>query len=320
MRFRPTSSPILVGYGGGDRGRDALSLGEWLARTMEKPLVVGSIFRLRRGTLEEEVTARRKRAVHAVAEALDRLASTDLPHEGIAAGARSPARGLAELGDYQHAHLIVLGSTHRGPMGRAVPGGTAERLLQRQRRPVAIAPVGFGEPSPGPVSRVGVAFDGWAESRVALELAASLARPAGAALVVLMAADPHSLTAVAPFPEDAETALLPHREAAIRVLESTLAELPAGLRAEAHVLSGRPEAALAEAVEEQGLDLLVAGSRSYGPVVGRFLGSVSQALMRSCDCPLIVTPVRRPGLRAPVRGGQRGQAVELAVLGVGGLG
>ena len=37
-----------------------------------------------------------------------------------------------------------------------------------------------------------------------------------------------------------------------------------------------------------GIDLLVLGSRGYGPVMRTMLGSVSTDLMRSAPCPLFV--------------------------------
>jgi hypothetical protein len=39
-----------------------------------------------------------------------------------------------------------------------------------------------------------------------------------------------------------------------------------------------------------GIDLLVVGSRSYGPVLRTMLGSVTAELTRSAPCPLLVFP------------------------------
>jgi nucleotide-binding universal stress UspA family protein len=54
------------------------------------------------------------------------------------------------------------------------------------------------------------------------------------------------------------------------------------------MMKGEPAEALAEAGDD--LDLLVAGSRGYGPMRHVLLGSVSARLMRTCPCPLIVVP------------------------------
>ncbi|HKI66281.1 MAG TPA: universal stress protein, partial [Solirubrobacterales bacterium] len=57
-------------------------------------------------------------------------------------------------------------------------------------------------------------------------------------------------------------------------------------------LDGPPAQALAEACED-GVDLLVAGSRGYGPMTRLLLGSVSSRLVAIAPCPVLVVP--RPG-------------------------
>ncbi len=57
-------------------------------------------------------------------------------------------------------------------------------------------------------------------------------------------------------------------------------------------LDGPPAQALAEAGED-GVDLLVAGSRGYGPMTRLLLGSVSSRLVAIAPCPVLVVP--RPG-------------------------
>jgi nucleotide-binding universal stress UspA family protein len=43
-------------------------------------------------------------------------------------------------------------------------------------------------------------------------------------------------------------------------------------------------------VGERGIDLLVCGSRGYGPVRRVLLGTVSAALLRQASVPVLVTP------------------------------
>jgi hypothetical protein len=96
--------------------------------------------------------------------------------------ATSAAAGLHRLAETLDADLVVVGSSHRGPLGRMLIGSTATRLLNGARCPVAAAPRGFAT-SEHPVLRViGLGYDGSPESRVALEGAARLATdPAKAA-------------------------------------------------------------------------------------------------------------------------------------------
>jgi nucleotide-binding universal stress UspA family protein len=61
----------------------------------------------------------------------------------------------------------------------------------------------------------------------------------------------------------------------------------------AELFSGGAVAVLTD--EAQTLDLLVLGSRAYGPVRRVLLGSVSGPLVRQAPCPVLVLP--RPGSR-----------------------
>lgn len=70
-------------------------------------------------------------------------------------------------------------------------------------------------------------------------------------------------------------------------LDRALADVQAS-DAECIALSGGAATCLAEACVDT--DLLVVGSRSYGPVRHTLLGSVSAKLMRSCPAPLLVVP------------------------------
>jgi nucleotide-binding universal stress UspA family protein len=62
------------------------------------------------------------------------------------------------------------------------------------------------------------------------------------------------------------------------------------LRATGHALSGAPAPAIVDACEQAGADLLVAGSRGYGPVTRVLLGSVSKELVHRAPCPVLVAP------------------------------
>jgi nucleotide-binding universal stress UspA family protein len=55
-----------------------------------------------------------------------------------------------------------------------------------------------------------------------------------------------------------------------------------------HVKTGRAAAVLTETAGLLGADLVVVGSRGLGPVKGMLLGSVSQALVRSAPCSVLV--------------------------------
>jgi nucleotide-binding universal stress UspA family protein len=54
------------------------------------------------------------------------------------------------------------------------------------------------------------------------------------------------------------------------------------------LLHGEPAEVLAEGASD--VDLLLLGSRGYGPVKGTMLGSVSARVMAAAPCPVIVIP------------------------------
>jgi nucleotide-binding universal stress UspA family protein len=75
------------------------------------------------------------------------------------------------------------------------------------------------------------------------------------------------------------------REAA-SVFDAAREHLEAELPFETRLLHGAPAEELAAAAQD--LDLLIVGSRAYGPVRGTLLGSVSAKLMASSPTPLLV--------------------------------
>lgn len=72
--------------------------------------------------------------------------------------------------------MVVVGPTHRGPIGRVLPGSTGRRLIAESGVPVAVAPRGYGDVDDGrEIERVGVALDGSEESAAALAAAEAFA-------------------------------------------------------------------------------------------------------------------------------------------------
>ena len=73
-----------------------------------------------------------------------------------------------------------------------------------------------------------------------------------------------------------------------RELEQATSTLQSSTDVEASLVEGDAAEVLAEASAD--LDLLVVGSRGYGPLRAVLLGSVSTALVRSARSPLVVVP------------------------------
>jgi nucleotide-binding universal stress UspA family protein len=202
----------------------------------------------------------------------------------------SPSDALQALAEKGEADLIVLGSTHRAHIGSVAPGSVAEHLLHGARCRLVIAPKGYGseDHSQDRLRVAAVGFDGMAESYAALEEAAKLAYKFGGSLRVIGVATPVP-------PMGAAAAAQAGAEAGPDFqtqLNAAVAQLPPEIRALPVYERGDPVRKLLEAAE-MGIDLLVLGSRGFGPMMRLLIGSVSSRVIREAPCPVLVVP--RPG-------------------------
>jgi nucleotide-binding universal stress UspA family protein len=200
-----------------------------------------------------------------------------------------PAETLRGLADKGEADLIVLGSTHHAAFGAVAPGSIAEHLLKGARCRLVIAPKGYAQ---GDFAErlhvVAVGFDGMAESRAALAEAAQLAGRAHASMRVIGVAPPLPPMGAAAAAQAAAEAGPDFQTQ----LHEAVAELPAEVRALPVLERGEPVEKLLDRAD-QGVDLLVLGSRGFGPVMRLLIGSVSARVIREAPCPVMIVP--RPG-------------------------
>ena len=211
---------------------------------------------------------------------------TDVEYRAVAS--RSPAEALHRLAEAE-ADVIVVGSSHRGTMGRVLVGSVAERLLSGSPVPVAIAPRGLHfNPAPA-LKTIGVAYGPGAESDEALRAAIELAERTSAKLrivSVLTPAEQATLRAAARHGES-DWAREAHARARERV-DAAVRRTQARVPVDGELVEDDAVHALATA--GAGLDLLVLGSRGYGPARAVLLGSTSHRLVREAPCPLLVMP------------------------------
>ena len=274
---------VLVGVDGRSGGRDAIALAQQLASPSN--LALAHIYGMGAFGASAAVGAQ-------ATDARNLLASARHDHgldcRMVVRLDSSPGRGLHKLAEHVGADLIVVGSSHRGGLGRALLGDDTLAALNGAPCAVAIAPRGYVFAAPA-WSAIGVADDGSGESALALAAARDLAerhdaRVRVAAVVPLEGVPP---TSVGPTDWTSETV------ESMRIERTRLAGIPG---AEAEVLFGDPVEELVRLSET--VDLLAVGSRGYGPV-GRFVnGSVSNQLARRCHCPLLVLP-RSVSAKAP---------------------
>jgi nucleotide-binding universal stress UspA family protein len=198
------------------------------------------------------------------------------------------SRSLHEIAEETNADLIVVGSTHRGRIGRVVAGSVGVALLHGAPCAVAIAPRGYRERA-HEIRTIAVGFDGSAESGLALMAASELAAATGATLNLISVAEP-PVIGTGTGGTGGWHALKDAIEGQTRdQLAQARETLPDGIEVEATLISGDPVDALISSAETS-VSILVVGSRAYGPLRRVLLGSVSTSLVRSAPCPLIVTP------------------------------
>jgi nucleotide-binding universal stress UspA family protein len=303
------SKPILVGYDPRAADSAPVELGAELARLTGAQLVVASV---EGGAPILPVSTPQPTVDYAVGQvdpdllpdcgpALEQV-DTKLSALGIRYECRrlrntSAARALQTEAELDDAALLVVGSSRRAASGRVLSGSTAERLLYGSPCAVGVAPAGWkAEDWSGKPREIGVGYVDSDEGRQALESAHALARHVGAALRVVTVVRENLRARLESEPRiesghfgkdvddvEGEYKLLRERE-----LRATIAELGDDVPVEPEVLVGDPAELLVDLT--QGIDLLVCGSRGYGPLRGVLLGSVTRRVITEAHAPVIVLP------------------------------
>ena len=279
---------ILIGYDGSAQGEDALGLGRQLSELLEAtPVVTTVISHPRHDTDESEFDEAVSRFCEPLFdEARQRLSGLDAMTKPVVND--SPAAGLYELVDWDKPKVIVIGSTRHGKTGRVQVGTLGGSLLSGAPCSVAVAPRGHanGQSSLHPI---GVAVDGSSESLRAVSVAGDVAKLANVPLRILsVMGEPHYVLGGLLSPLGPEEFVEFKQKQWAHVYEDAVKRVPEGVQTEPELLRGDPAEALAESAGD--LDLLVLGSRGYGPVKGTLLGSVSARVMAMAPCPVMVVP------------------------------
>jgi nucleotide-binding universal stress UspA family protein len=280
------SNPILVGYDATSSDRAPVTLGVAAARCVRAPLMIVCVYG----------TAAARDLLGAAQVAKDRVTDAsetldDVVRELEASGIRVEFRGLGKVHPTRALHtearteeagLLVVGSRRHEAVGHVLPGSIVERQLQGALCPVAVVPSGWvavcGRKT------IGVDYVDSAEGHDALRGAHALARRVGGTLYVVTAVSPGSAGAL-------EGEL---RALAAGAQRSAIATLGGDVAVKADVFVEDPADVLLRASEN--LDLLVCGSRGYGPPGAVSLGKVSRRVATEAGCPVVVVP--RAGARS----------------------
>jgi nucleotide-binding universal stress UspA family protein len=213
------------------------------------------------------------------------------------------ARALRHYAARWHAGLVVVGSDASAPAGQAAIGRRSRQLLydapftpQKLPFSLALARRGFHEQSVE-LRRIGVGYDCGPEAQAALAFAAELGRATGSTLAI------HSVI------EDR----VPVFTAEKWIGSKDLGEMWEGRRQSAQTEAEEAASLLdiptevTGAVGDPGLqmrdlservDLLVVGSRRWGPVARLVSGSVGETLVSEAHCSIMIVP-RPPVARGP---------------------
>ena len=173
-------SNVLVGVDGGPGGRDAIRLAEIL-RDPRGQLMLAHV------VITQSAVSRSLSSTTAWKACREMLArERDLVGVGAAltgTASSSVGRGLHQLADDWGADLLVVGSSRRGWVGRALRGDDARAALSGAPCAVAVAPAGYLD-RPRPVEIIGLGYDGTNESKAATAAARTLAARYGASVRV----------------------------------------------------------------------------------------------------------------------------------------
>jgi nucleotide-binding universal stress UspA family protein len=280
-------SRVIVGVDGKDGGSDAIALARALAAA-DAEIVLVNVYPYEDAQPSEGALAQFERLLLDEATGRLRGALPDDPRCIVHPVASVlPARALQDEAERRDADLIVVGSSHRGAIGRVLLGDVSRAVLHGAPCPVAVAPHGQRDTALE-VRTVGAGVDDSPAARAAAGLAATLAADAGAQLrLVAVFQQPVPFSPAYAYSFDWVEEAAEQRRAATELLEGIAAGLPVAASTEA--VEGSPTQELEKLSHE--VDLLVLGSRGWGAVRRVVLGSTADRVMHAAGCPVLLAPV-----------------------------
>lgn len=298
---------IVVGSDGSVESSDAVALGAALARASGAGLSLVGVYSPALlpipGMTDRETL--RAQALARLRQDRDRFAPQALVH---AVADTSVARALRHYAAHWHAGLLVIGSSGKAPAGHAAIGRQGRQLLYDSPFALAVAARGIHR-WPTRLARIAVGWDGGPESAAALELAARLARGARAKLSVRTVVEDRlpAFSLNQPLVAEMWSELFEgERQAALERAVEAVADHRDHAEVTASV--GDPGAELREVAETA--DLMVVGSRRWGPFARLVSGGVGETLVTDCATSVLIVPrpprpsagrpnaARRPGIAA----------------------
>ncbi len=273
---------IVVGYAGDRAGRDGVVLAAQLAHVARAQLTVVFPYHPLCATIPGAVAEQQARGE------LQALLGGSPVLEGAHfrwSNASWPIRALHEIAAYEEAQLIVFGAAPERLERRHV--ALMARMVHGAPCAVAAAPSGYADRERRALRCIGVGFADTPDGHLALRVGCQLARELdGEACVIAGCGLSPTLADYA-----ALSWTLPQIEQdTYEETQALLERAVAGLDCDVQFEVSREDGCRALLAASERFDLLVLGSRGYGPVGHVLLGSVSAAVMRSAKCPVLVLP------------------------------
>ena len=281
---------IAVGVDGYSEGRDAVALAAAISALTGAELMLVTVHV---DPLVPMPAGLSWSSLHGEAEKMLREVRASLaPNARIRAETDlSVPRALHRVVGQHHRNLLVVGSSRDAAEGRVRIGKRTRQLLCHFECALAIAPRGLHSRPDVPLRTIGVGYDGSPEAGAALALAATLAAGARAELRVHGVVDDR----VPVLLRSALGGLIATEwhdvmgEEEQRLRDMALAETgPIDAPVTVEVSRGRPADALLALAES--VDLLVVGSRRWGPTARVLMGSTGEALLHDAACPVLAVP------------------------------
>jgi nucleotide-binding universal stress UspA family protein len=288
---------LIIGFDDSPPARDAVAFARRFAlATGARPMALYSSAAAwsKETQIEEDADAKAADAdVEAKRSAAKRLLAgvPDATFDAVAEP--SPALALHRAAEEADAGLIVLGATHRTGLGRTIPGTTADAVIQGSPCAVVVVPSGYADTEhERPFGLVTAAVEGGDETKRVARVASRIARRAGASLRLVTVADipyTHGPAAAGNLGYGSLKDVI--GETLAKTLdEAAAAATASGAEVDTRIVDGAVPDAVARESEDS--DLLVIGSRGYGPLRRVVLGSQTGKILNAARCPVLVVPRR----------------------------
>ena len=286
------ASRVVIGYDGSEASEDAVAFGlTWCRSTGDVP-IVATVYPeehpLGIGRVDVEWASYVREQAEIIQDKARATVGDAALYRNVAS--TSAAHGLADLAEDVEAVMVIVGTAPETGITRALLGSSAERLLHGATAPVTVVPAGWRQSTSDRISSIGVAYLDTRDGRQALQMAVRVALRIPAQLTLYSVLGQSSERYSYLVGRTDEQAFVDKaRDSFGKAQEFAAAGVPPELELRTVLLEGPVVESLA-ALGPDDVDMLVCGSRGYGPARRVLLGGVSSRLIRRARLPVAVVP------------------------------